>query len=637
MQRCLFFLLLFSSFLHGQRPNVLWITIEDTSPQFIGAYGNEDVRTPNIDRLAREGVRFDRVFAGAPVCAIARNTLITGMSPNKLGTGHHRSKYPIPDFIRGYPAYLRDAGYYTSNNAKTDYNTVREPEIIAESWDESSRKAGWWKRAPGQPFFSVFNFAESHQSRTMTNPFAWYKENVLQHLPEDLRTDSTLLTVPPVFRDSPEMRGHLARVYNSINLMDLRVGQLLQRLEDEGLRDSTIIFFYADHGEAVPGGKCTATGLGYRVPFIVWCPPSWRHLLPWQTPGVSDELLVFEDLGPTLISLTGGTVPEYMDGRPALGESRQPAPAYVFSGRNRLDETPDLARSVTDGRYLYTRNFLPRYPPLKPQKYGDVSDISRSIRRDGAAGRLSATQRRLLERQPTETLYDLENDPWELHNLANEPAYRERMRTLRWALARNILAQRDVHFLPEAKLARLEMPYVFRQSAADYPLKTILSTALADPYAQQDQLLRALQHVDPTVRYWAATTLGQHPFDAKVRKALLRALADPDPTVAIQAAGGLARYTDEVAAGAYLGKQLRNTDPYLTLAALQQIQYSGAEVATELVAAVAECLPALAEVADKNIRYNLRSCAQTILFLQRGTPLYYEGMEQWLRPGETRE
>ncbi|MEO0732751.1 MAG: sulfatase-like hydrolase/transferase, partial [Bacteroidota bacterium] len=477
-------------------------------------------------------------------------------------------------------------------------------------------------------------FAESHQSRTMTHPFRWYKEHVLAHLPDELRADSATLTVPPVFRDSPEMHGHLARVYNSINRTDVRIGELLQRLESEGLRDSTIIFLYADHGEAVPGGKCAARGLGYRVPFIVWFPPALRHLSPWSVPGVSDELLVFEDLGPTLISLVGGTVPGYMDGRPALGAIRQPAPPYIFAGRNRLDETPDLARSITDGRFIYTRNFLPRYPIMKPQKYADVSDISRSIRADGRAGKLTQPQQQLLERQPTETLYDLVQDPWELQNLVNDPTYRKQLRTLRRTLERNILKQRDVHFLPEDKLAQVTMPYRFRESDRLYPLPAILRTALLDPTTQKGRrrLLRALAHNDATIRYWATVTLSQFSYDEAVRTALLDRLKDPDTAVAIQAAGGLACYADSPSARKYLVEQLAQSDPYLLLAALQQIQYSGTPIAEELVVAVAVLLPELEKITDKNMRYNVRSCAETILFMERGRPLYYEGMEKWLRP-----
>ncbi|MBB4080121.1 arylsulfatase A-like enzyme [Lewinella aquimaris] len=602
-----------------EKPNVLWLTIEDTSPQFIGAYGNPDVHTPNIDRLAAEGIRFERAFAPAPVCAISRNALITGMSPDKLGTGNHRSAYPIPDFIRGYPAYVRDRGYYTTNNAKTDYNTSRADAIIAESWDESSNKAGWWDRAPGQPFFSVFNFAESHQSRTMTQPRPWYEKNVLAHLPDSLITHADELEMLPVYRDSPDMREHIARVYNSINLMDLRIGEMLDRLEADGLTDSTIVFIYADHGEAVPGGKATASGLGYRVPFLIWFPEAYRHFSPWESGTVSQELLTFLDLGPTLISLTGGTVPEYMDGRAALGNEREPAPEYIFAGRNRLDETPDLARSVTDGRYLYTRNFFPQYPAQKPQKYADVSDIVQAIRADDRAGLLSEPQSRILRPQPTETLFDLQADPWERNNLIDDPAHAGRAKRMREAVREEILAERDVHFLPEVALAKLPMPYTFRQDQNSYHLKNALKVALTDPETIKGQrkLIRALHDDDQLVRYWAAIVLGRVPPSADAVAALETALTDEHPTVAIYAAGALVRHTDNAtAATEVLRTHAMGEDPYRALSALQQMQYAGPRMHDFLPDFRAKLKQLDADPgADKNMAYNLRSIVETSIFL----------------------
>ena len=609
-------------------PNVLWITLEDTSPQFIGAYGNPDVHTPNIDRLIREGVRFDRAFAPAPVCAIARHTLITGVSTNKTGTGHHRSAYPIPAFMRGYPAYLRDRGYYTSNNAKTDYNTSRAPELIAESWDESSTEAGWWRRATGQPFFSVFNVNDSHQSRTMTNPRAWYEANVLANLPDSLRTGAEALHLPPLFRDSPEMRTHLARVMNAINYADTKVGELLARLDSDGLMDSTIIFIYADHGEAVPGGKSTASGLGYRVPFAIWFPEGLRSHSPWPAGSVSDELVVFQDLGPTLISLTGGRVPEHMEGRALLGPARAPGPPYVYAGRNRIDESPDLARSVTDGRYLYTRNFLPQYPALKPQKYADVSDIVQTIRADDRAGRLSEGQGRLLRPQSVETLFDLQEDPWEREDLAGVADHADRLLQMRKLVTERILAERDLHFLPEVALAALGMPYTFRQDRKAYPLEAALSTALLDPLqpADRGRLVDSLRSTSPLVRYWAVTNLGRNEPAAGVIRPLTQLLTDEHPSVAIVAAGTIVRYVPEHRRAAMLlRKYALEKEPYRALLALQQMQFSG-NTMREFLPVFRDKLSQLTSDPgeDPNMDYNLRSSAETSIFLLgEGEPLKY--------------
>ena len=268
------------------KPNILWITIEDTSPQFIGCYGNKNARTPVIDQLASEGIRFTNAFSTGTVCSPSRTAIITGIKTYMTGTGNHRSKYPIPEYIKGFPYYLQELGYYTTNNQKTDYNVANEKDFIKEAWHESSGDAGWWNRKSGQPFFSVFNFNESHQSRTMTMTYEWYTENVLDHLSQEERISENEFEMPPFYLDSPEMRKQFARVYNSIKLTDNRIDELLKRLEKDNLKDSTIIFFFADHGEGMPRGKTNGINYGYRVPFVIWFPEMYKHLSPWGTGGI---------------------------------------------------------------------------------------------------------------------------------------------------------------------------------------------------------------------------------------------------------------------------------------------------------------------------------------------------------------
>lgn len=183
--------------LSSSKPNILWITIEDTSPQFIGCYGNKDARTPVIDQLASEGVRFTNAFSTGTVCSPSRSCIITGVKTYKIGTGNHRSNYPIPKFIKGFPYYMQKEGYYTTNNSKTDYNVGNVDAFTKEAWNESSGKADWENRKPGQPFFAVYNFMDSHQSRTMTEPYSWYLKNVLDELPENERIKDTEFKMTP--------------------------------------------------------------------------------------------------------------------------------------------------------------------------------------------------------------------------------------------------------------------------------------------------------------------------------------------------------------------------------------------------------------------------------------------------------
>jgi arylsulfatase A-like enzyme len=408
-----------------QKPNILWITIEDTSPQFIGCYGNSNARTPVIDKLAEEGIRFTNAFSTGTVCSPSRTAIITGVKTYKTGTGNHRSKYQVPAFIKGFPYYLQQLGYYTTNNAKTDYNVAGEKEFIAEAWNESSGKAGWWNRKPGQPFFAVFNYNESHQSRTMTETYDWYVENVYNQLLPNERIGDNDFEMPPFYLDSPEMRKQFARVYNSIKLTDNKIGELLARLEKDKLKDSTIIFFYADHGEGMPRGKTNGINYGYRVPFIMWFPEIYKHLSPWKKAGVvTDELIDFTDLAPTLISLAGGEIPKHLEGRPMLGKKRSKPVEYLFLSSDRSDNGIDMVRTVTDGRFVYSRNFLPFINEARYIRYMEIGEIKQQMRKDLAENKLNPLQKSLFEPRPAEFLFDIENDLWETKNLAGDPKYR---------------------------------------------------------------------------------------------------------------------------------------------------------------------------------------------------------------------
>jgi arylsulfatase A-like enzyme len=541
------FLLSFHSILvfGQQKPNVLWITIEDTSPQFIGCYGNQDARTPVIDQLAKEGVRFTNAFSTATVCSPSRSTIITGARTFAMGTGNHRSSYSIPDFIHGFPFYLQQQGYYTSNNSKTDYNVANAKQFIAEAWNESSNQAGWWNRQPGQPFFAVFNFNESHQSRTMTHSYEWYLENVWTQLPEKDRIAEDAFEMPPFYKDTPEMRKHFARVYNSIKLTDNRIGQLLEKLEKEQLRDSTIIFFYADHGEGIPRGKTNGINLGYRVPFIVWFPEMYKHLSPWGTAGmVSSELIDFKDLAPTLIHLAGGDIPEYLKGRVLMGAQRSKPVEYLFLSSDRADNGPDLVRSITEGKFIYSRNFMPYLPQLRYIRYMEIADITNEMRSDLEKGHLNDLQKSIFDERPAEFLFNIEKDIWETNNLVSNPVYKKVLLKMRRQMDKEVLKRRDVHFLPEYEIAKIseeQTAYEYRLSDKNYPIKKIYKTASlsgkrgAKITSRQVSLLK---NDNKIIRYWAILGLrSQKSTDlTNYEGEILQAMDDAYLPVAITAA-----------------------------------------------------------------------------------------------------
>ena len=497
-----------------------------------------------MDKFAAEGVIFTNAYATAPVCSASRSAIITGVSNEATGLGHYRSKYPIPrDAIRGFPKYLRDAGYYTTNNSKTDYNIENEGNFIAESWNESSPSAHW---PNGTPFFSVFNYMDSHQSRTMTRPFRWYQEHVENQLPEERKAGTDDIAMPPIYRDSPEMRVHMTRVYNSIALCDRNIGRRLDQLRDDGHMENTIVFCLADHGEGIPRGKCNSIGFGYRASFFIWFPERYRHLAPWGTVVVTDELVSFEDLAPTILSLAGLAIPGYMTGRAFLGDQRAEQPARIFSARNRLGETNDLCRSAMDGRFVYTRNFFPHLPVLKYHKYSDVGGIQRSIRNDYHDGKLNEVQAKLVQpTRPTEYLFDIREDPWEIVNLVEDPAYESDLARLRTATYEHMRDIHDVMFIPEFEMVERAGPLCPYKARTDYaynPLDEMIEAAeLVGGGAEAIPLqIKLLEHDSDVVRYWAAVGIfaGRDILEGHT-DILFDFLDDPAPFVAVEIAAAL--------------------------------------------------------------------------------------------------
>ena len=563
------------------KPNILWVTIEDTSPQFIGCYGDKDADTPNIDRLAEEGVRFTNAFATGSVCSPSRTAIITGVKTYRTGTGNHRSKYPIPDFIKGFPFYLQEEGYYTTNNVKTDYNVANDRQFIQEAWDESSGTAGWWGRKPGQPFFSVFNYNDSHQSRTMTMTYEWYKENVLDELsPSEIIGDNDF-KMPPFYLDNPEMRKQFARVYNSIKLTDNKIGELLARLEQDNLKDSTIIFFYADHGQGMPRGKTNGINYGYRVPFIIWFPDMYKHLSPWGTGVVTDELIDFTDLAPTIISIAGGKLPDYLDGRPFIGQQRSKPVGHLHLSSDRSDNGIDMIRSVTDGKYVYSRNYLPFMPEVRYIRYMEIGEIKQQMRNDLADNKLNPLQKSLFASRPAEFLFDIENDLWETSNLAEDPEHKPVLEKMRDLMKEEILQSRDVMFLPEYEIGLLPertTAYEFRTDKKDYPLEKILEVASLVGLRGNDITERQISFLDSPnkiIRYWAVIGLRCQgsgdltPHSGKI----INAMDDPYPPVAVTASAIAYEVFSNGQAEAKLHEFCSDENFYISLMAINYLLY----------------------------------------------------------------
>lgn len=527
------------------RPNILWITCEDMSPH-LGCFGDQYASTPNIDRLAAQSVRYTNAFATAPVCSPARSCLITGVYATTLGTQHLRSRFPIPAAITGFPAYLRAAGYYTTNSVKTDYNTSNEPAIVQASWDECSVKAHWRNRRPGQPFFAVFNDTITHQGPTSVMPYETFQRQIQARLAPQERHDPAKVLLPPYWPDTPVIRRTAARYYDCISLLDRNVGKLLEELEQAGLADSTIVFFFSDHGAGLPRHKRVVLDSGLRVPLLIRFPKKYRHLAPAGPGETVDRLVSFVDFPPTILSLLGLPIPKYMQGEAFLGRAAGRPRQYVYGARDRVDEAFDLARSVRDQRYLYVRNYMPHLSYNQPEGFSDQAEMRREITRLAAEGKLNAEQLTYAgPSRPLEELYDTQADPHQVRNLAVSPAHQSVLERMRSVHRQWVFQTRDLGFLPEPDLwlrAAGSTPYEMARNAEKYPLAKIVEAAsLVGRGEALSRQIELLGDSDGAVRYWAAVGLrAQGKNAAKARAALTAALADSASSVRIEAAGVLA-------------------------------------------------------------------------------------------------
>ncbi len=565
------------------RPNVLWITVEDMSPT-LGCWGDTYAVTPNIDRLAARSIQYSNVFATAPVCSPVRSCLITGCYATSLGTQRLRSEFPIPDTMRGFPSLLRSRGYYCTNNVKTDYNTANAAKIIAESWDQCSDQAHWRGRRPDQPFFAVFNDMTTHQSRTMVNPYDWFVEHVQSRLDSADVHDPAGAPVPPYYPDTPEVRKTIARFYDCVSVMDMNVGRILSELEEDGLADDTIIFFFSDHGSGMPRHKRLLLDSGMRVPLLVFFPPKYRQLAGRPGVGRDERLVSFVDFPRTVLGLCGAPVPDWMQGRSFLGRPAEAPRQYVFGARDRVDEAFDLARSVRDHQYLYIRNFMPHRSYNQPSFYSDQGTIRQEITRLARTqyDKLTSAQQHYAgPKRPIEELYDCIADPLNLNNLAASGQHTEVKVRLRQRLDRWILEQPDMGFLPESEVwARLNgrVPRELGTDVNDYPLSKLFAAASLVGAGEQElpKLLRNLNDPEAGVRYWAAMGLGALGSQAApAETAIAAALSDPSAAVRIEAAGALAGVGQTRRALQVLVRELKNDDLDAVLHAARTIELMG--------------------------------------------------------------
>ena len=573
------------------RPNVLWLTCEDSSPN-LGCYGDRFAITPTLDRLARQGIRYTNAVGITGVCAVNRSCLITGMYSSTIGSQDMRSTIRLPDSIRTYSEYLRRAGYYCTNNKKTDYNFP----VPKQAWDACSGTAHWRGRRPGQPFFAVFNYTGTHESQYRLSPAAWRKR--IARLTPEQRHDPAETPLPPFHPDTPEVRRDWANYYDTLTALDYWIADRLEELREAGLADDTIVFFYSDHGVGLPGCKKWVWDWGLRVPLIVHFPPKYRHLGPSQPGSTCDRLVSFVDFAPTLLSLTGVRIPRHMQGVAFLGDRAGRPREYAFAMRDRMAERYDVVRVVRDRRFQYHRNFLPHLPWSQFVSYTEQMPAMKVWRRLNEQGRLDAAQKRYFQRKPTEELYDLKNDPHMLNNLAGRPKYAPVVERMRRQLRAWQLKTRDLGLLTEYEMHRRaegSTQYEIGQSDRTYPLEKIL--AAAELASLQDakhveRLVELLDDDEPAVRWWAATgliALGKNA--AKAESALRTSLKDDSPIVRIAAAEALCGLGHAGDVMPVLTAGLSHPTPYVRLRAINVLDRLGEKARPALPAIRAAAVP----------------------------------------------
>lgn len=511
----------------ADRPNVVWLVSEDNSTHYLKMFDPHGAPTPRIAELAKHGLLYEHAFSNAPVCSVARTTLATGCYGPRIGTQFHRKsvQVPLPDGVRMFPEYLRKAGYYTANVRKTDYNAIPGKQV----WDDSSAKSSWRNRSEDQPFFFMKSFSVCHESSLHFTKQQMEKQKTV--------TDPDTVFVAPYHPDTPTFRYTNARYRDNIMEMDRQVGQVVDQLTEDGLLEDTFIFYFGDHGGVLPRGKGYAYESGLHVPLVVRIPDNWKHLVDAKMNSRLNGFVSFIDFGPTVLNLVGLPVPDGVDGRPFLGknvtqqevESRDEAFGYA----DRFDEKYDLVRTLRKGRYEYIRNFQPfnfdglqnnyRYKMLAFQEWRELFQ----------ANKLNDVQSQFFRSRPAEQLFDIESDPHETKNLANDPEYSDVLNRLRKRMTERLESMPDLSLFPESILVDgfFENPVLEGQDARkDVSQALEVANLSVLPWSEAGpQLNRVFSDRNPLLHYWGLVALSSHGKAAKEFIPAAKKLASSSP------------------------------------------------------------------------------------------------------------
>lgn len=525
----------------GERPNILWLTFEDTSAYEFGCYGNKGVHTPNADSLATRGIQFMNAWSVAPQSSAARSSLITGCYSSTYGMDVHPVPYDTPADIF-FPQRLREAGYYCTNNSKTHYNSTTDNKSC---WDECDKKASYNspKRGKDQPFFAVFNTVTSHMGRIRT----FHTDGRRDYTKEGIYP--ALLSLPSYVPDLPEMRSDYAGHLEAVQDVDTWLGFFLKDLKEKGLEENTIIFFFSDHGGCVPRGKGYLYESGLRVPLIAYFPPKWKHLAN-NAVGKEYGLVNFTDLGPTVLSLSGVKPSKQMQGKALFGKyaSKEKREMQFALAANQLHHFMPV-RAVTDGRYKYIRSYIP-YRQFALRNYYQWGMPSNKAWDKLVLGghNTNPDWKLTFEAHPAEMLFDLKNDPDELHDLSAAPEYAETLSKMRQALSEHVRATTDLgFFLPNSRVGHILYEKVRKEKYPLDELYALVETAGTATSTSLPILEKAIVSALPEMRFWGAVGYAKLARENQVEncpQTLLALLQDENPYIAAEAAYAVA----------YLGK-----------------------------------------------------------------------------------
>ena len=487
----------------NSKPNFVWIISEDNSIHYLDHFFPDGADTPNIKNMAANGVTFDNAFSNAPVCSVARSTLITSCYAPRIGAQYHRKSMvaPMPEGLKMFPSYLRDKGYYTTNRSKTDYNLKQGKGV----WDQSSRKAHWRNRKSGQPFFHKASYAISHESSLH------FKESAIKDQPTVNKSQDVNLA--PYHPNTKTFRYTQARYLDNIVRIDEVVGGIIEDLQKDGLLEDTFVFYFGDHGGVLPRSKGYAYETGLHVPLVVRIPKNFKHLVKYSNGFREQGFVEFVDFGPTLLNLVGIDLPDGVDGFPFMGKGSKTR-SFTFNYADRFDEKYDFVRWLRKGKFSYQRNYQPfnfdgiqndyRYKQLAFTEWRNLYN----------AGKLDSIQSQFFRPRSPEALYDVSNDPYETNNLATDPDYQKTLSQMRDLLRSEMLRTNDLSFYPEPVMVEKAMsnPVDFGREKSEKikRMSEIADLQLLPTSKIKKSLEEALNSSDPWIRYWACIVASSH-------------------------------------------------------------------------------------------------------------------------------